>query len=247
MTYPAEVLADSPWGYWKLDETSGGTFADSSGNGRDASESNGSVGAKNQAKVFPSSSGGSFQNTGGSNANVLRSLSGFPAGAFTFEMSVNPTSINSGSEKQGLIYAGGDGTVNMRVSDSGRPAGEFDLWINGAKSQFGSSLITNGTPAHIVLVCPNDGATATKVYINNTEVFSGVKAAITLSGNDVEFLKDGNNFLGYFQDFAIYPSALSPTRVGDHYTALNVIPLVSSPASRLKRPVNASALSRAVR
>lgn len=34
MTYASEVLADSPWGYWKCDETSGTSLADSSGNSR---------------------------------------------------------------------------------------------------------------------------------------------------------------------------------------------------------------------
>ena len=32
MSYDTEVLADSPRAYWKLDETSGSSFADSSGN-----------------------------------------------------------------------------------------------------------------------------------------------------------------------------------------------------------------------
>lgn len=32
MSYLSEVLADSPLGYWRLDETSGTTLADSSGN-----------------------------------------------------------------------------------------------------------------------------------------------------------------------------------------------------------------------
>lgn len=35
MSYSSEVLADSPWGYWKLDESTGATTAtDSSGNAR---------------------------------------------------------------------------------------------------------------------------------------------------------------------------------------------------------------------
>lgn len=36
-TYDSTILADAPAGYWKLDETSGTTAADSSGNGRDGS------------------------------------------------------------------------------------------------------------------------------------------------------------------------------------------------------------------
>ena len=34
MSYSAEVLADSPLGYWRLGETSGTTLSDSSGNTR---------------------------------------------------------------------------------------------------------------------------------------------------------------------------------------------------------------------
>jgi hypothetical protein len=32
--YATAVLADSPWGFWKCDESSGTTLADSSGNSR---------------------------------------------------------------------------------------------------------------------------------------------------------------------------------------------------------------------
>lgn len=58
MSYDTEVLADTPAGYWKLQDTSGTTAVDSSGNGRNGTY-NGTVSthyALNQTGIIPSES-----------------------------------------------------------------------------------------------------------------------------------------------------------------------------------------------
>jgi hypothetical protein len=53
-TLAAEILADSPMAFWKLDETSGSTFADSSGNGYDLTISNANANTiLSQAAIIP--------------------------------------------------------------------------------------------------------------------------------------------------------------------------------------------------
>lgn len=74
--YDAEVLADTPWGYWKFDEASGTTIADASGNGRNLSIASGAFTSYRQPTLNLSTSLAAYRQTVGANLSILRSYNG---------------------------------------------------------------------------------------------------------------------------------------------------------------------------
>ncbi|MCX6510780.1 MAG: fibronectin type III domain-containing protein [Actinobacteria bacterium] len=87
--YPAAVAADSPVGYWKLDEAAGAASAvDSSGNGLNGSPTAVTFGAANSSPL-----GGSAATFNGTSSQILLPRSPmFVSGPSTFEAWVNPSS-----------------------------------------------------------------------------------------------------------------------------------------------------------
>lgn len=151
MTYDSEVAADSPWGYWKLDEAAG-DFADSSGNGRTSAVSGtlptyaqtGPSGAAD-AVDWPSSSA-SYSNCLGTAA--MSGTAGFTSEAWVY-LTANPGAIAAvvcnGTSPTGTAST----EIGLSIDTSGRPV--MYLFNSAARFLTGSALSLN-TWHHIVAV-----------------------------------------------------------------------------------------------
>lgn len=213
--YEAAVLADNPVGYWPLDETSGTTIADLSGNGRNGSI----VGSYTLNQAGPGTA---------ERAIVFASA----VIEIPYSAVFNTTSANFTAEAWFRCAQGG--TLNVMSRQSGT-----DIWgmclIDTRKTQ--SFVVTGGydiansannawvdnTWYQYVMV--RNGATV-KAYLNGTEVASmGSTAAVTnnttvpLTIGAMQSLA-GHIFVGSLAHVAFYGSALSMTRINAHRAAM---------------------------
>lgn len=220
-SYDATVMADSPVGYWKLNEVSGTSAADSSGNGYNGTYSGGFTLGQTIANV----SGGVFLNgtsgiitlPAGTNMNVgttwtaegwtvLSSTTG-PAAVLVekYTGGTNPVSVALGiaiDNTSGTYYAGGFYTGSA--------------WV----SAVGGQVVATGVVCYWAITYDNSNL---RLYIN------GVLQAVTatsghLSSNDGWFIGVNNTgtagFLkGCVGNVALYNTTLSAARIRAHYLA----------------------------
>lgn len=223
-SYTTEVLADSPWLYWKLDETSGTTASDSSGNGRNGTYTNSPT--LNQTALINEGASVDFD---GTNDYVKYTLTSNFTGSFTMECWINNDTYSAYPGVFGGWTANstGDYGTNLQLSNTGA----FD--INIARSNFtfwetnvgGYGSISTGTRYHVALVVDDTAHTA-KLYINGTQTGSTITGlgAVGLAANNKEIRVGslgaiGGYWNGKIQGFAVYNTALSGARISAHYNA----------------------------
>jgi hypothetical protein len=209
--YTAAVLADSPVGFWKLDEASG-LPQDSSGNGHHFTSNNGNgTITYSQNGPFPSSK--AIKYSGLPCARHLQSVFSTALDNITIECWVDANGNSSG----GLV-ANGTGFVAWSV--------DANSIINGmicyAFSAGAGNILPAGTffrlnPSgwlHLVFV---RRATQWEVYVNGE--FFGFGNTNTPNSPTVDFViggTSGNNG-SYLSNVAYYTTALSAARIRAHY------------------------------
>ena len=228
-TYSQTVLSDSPAAYYQFQETSGTTFADSTGNAHTGSL----VGGYRLAQSGPVTGNGdqSVQLSYGSagygtvpDATVFNSTT-----AWSLEAWINTTSPSiqqgilekfSGSSGFALRLLGG--TVNFYVLSS-----------SGTYQAVGQAAIVANAWYHVVATYDSVHATAL-LYVNGaldagtrsltaTETAAtGISLKVGARGDDA-----GTPFQGYLAEVAFYSTALSAARVGAHFQASGNAPSAS--------------------
>lgn len=215
-TLTEEILADSPVGYWKLDETSGTTAADSSGNGHNGTYTNGPL--LNQPGF---TNGGAdpavdFSGSGLARVAVPADALGLSS-VFTVEIW---TRAGYGTTRVSLFDPATAGPRLLVGASNG---------INLAKSGTGGGNIAQATAPsvsptvwhHVAWVKNGDGDIGI-VYID------GQAIAMTLTANLAIPTWAGSLSIGgsansahtaFSQHAAIYPTALSAERVLAHFNA----------------------------
>jgi hypothetical protein len=223
-SYTDEVLADSPYLYWKLDETSGTTASDSSGNGRNGTYTNSPT--LNQTALINEGKSVDFD---GTNDHVKYTLASNFTGSFTMECWINNDTFSAFPGVFGAWTANSNGNygTNLQLSNTG----SFD--INIARSNFnfwetnvgGYGSVSTGTRYHVALVV-DDSAHTAKLYIDGAQSGSTITGlgAVGLGGNNKELRVGSLGAIGGFwngriQGFAVYSTALSGTRITAHYDA----------------------------
>lgn len=223
MSYSTEVLADNPLGYWRLNETSGSTAADSSGNGADLSIPAG----PNLNVGGPTGDGSAIEFDGDPQALTRSDDAAFDAlGSMTVEAWVyfDVLTGGSGDAKQMLLAkwdSGGDdgwflarnGTNGIRWTTGGSNRNDYDVaWSPSTSTWY-----------HVVATF--DGPNDTKrVYVNGTEVGTGGTWTGTITAN-TSTIYAGNfsdntwQLDGRLAELAVYDTALSEARIDAHYEA----------------------------
>lgn len=228
MAYSDIVLADSPVGYWQLQETSGTNAADSSGNGNNGTYTNGVT--LNQSATGSLGVSASFDGTDDyvliPDSNVFSANNN---NTFTIELWISIT-----TETNEEIFSKGGTTASSyewRIrydSDNHRfiPAME-----NSAGTEiglrYGNGSKTTATWYHMVAVVngtPN--STKPDLYVNGVaETSAGTGGAGGTYTNGSSGLWIGGHaayphyFNGKICHVAIYNAALSSTQVTTHYNA----------------------------
>ena len=218
-TYSATVLADHPVAFWRMDETTGTTMADATGNANNGHYAGiytlgqpGAVGGGTAAVAFDGQSGA---------ASVLSSSS-LQVNTVTIEAWINKRSDTeygvyvaknfepgggAGSGWFQLLNSHHNGKVEFRVTSDGWP-----------------SVVSNTTLAlntWYYVVATYDGSTA-KLYVNGKPDGTLKVTAVPKQTADPLFI--GRRMDGLFNDaaladVAIYATALSADRIAAHWQA----------------------------
>lgn len=234
--YDAAVMADTPFGYWKLDETTGTVVNDSSGSGKNGLRSGGSI-SIDQAPLI--TDGGRSYNIGGGGGYLDFGADFGSFTSFTFEGWFNFNAVNN---QMHIATKWGATTADDLV---------FFLWLNaslqvqfivnligaggGAKTLNGTTVMTTGVRRHICVMFDRS-VNKSRIYING--VLDAESATLGGSDPDVGSLKESLSVaakvyngvatdmtpasrFGNFKcdNLAFYKSALPGARVLAHYNA----------------------------
>lgn len=228
--YTSAVMADAPYAFHRLDETSGASAADSSGNGRTGTYT--SVATYHQAGALPNNAGYSIALNGSTGRMVgggtgltdpttfsvevwFRTTTSAGGKLIGFEDTRNQTSTFFDREAfmrtdGRVVYMGATSTSKLLVS----PA----ALNNGAWHQL------------VVTAAPSGSNEATVMYVDGVQVASGstAKAALSYTGwwrvgygrvPTGSLYPTTGNFTGSLDDVAVYRTQLSAARVAAHYAA----------------------------
>lgn len=220
--YQSEVLSDSPWGFWRLKETTGTKLADISGRNAHMTIINGGAtlnqtGPVNKAVAWSSAAG--YATPG---ANFL-----FASSAATLEVWVNLPSIPlSTTTVFGQAVGGVNGTSHDKeilIDTQGRV-----VWYvhNGAPQ-----ILTAPTPLELNtwyhIVC-SVGADGMKIYVDSviTATKPSVTSSYTTKMQYVLLHAGGNTYNGQgavsVAEPAIYFQQLFDSRIESHFNALTL-------------------------
>jgi hypothetical protein len=214
MSYSSEVLADSPFIYLHLNETSGTNAADSSGNGRNGTY-NGTVTLNRAGRIHDS--GSAAAQLDGSTGYISCPSTGVPTGnaSFTQEIWVK---LN-GTGATGVIIAWGTGNTlqepNFYVDSSG------NLYMSTWNTDTLVQALSVGTWYHLVSTW--DGTTH-KAYVNGSFVVSSTPGTVATPASPVFTIGRNPSPVEYYanitvQEAAGYATVLSSARITAHYIA----------------------------
>lgn len=215
MTYAAEVLADSPLAYWRLDETVAPTVVDSSGNGHEG----------NYIGTYTLDQPGLL--TGDTNTCV-----DFSAGqgrynaattwadttSMTVEAWCNPDTI-SGIDT--IVRRSTSSVFTWAINlNAGKPEFQIRNTSGTVVTALAAVAVTAGTTHHIVGTF--DGTTL-RLYVDGVLAATATSAAPIATGNPIcigSYHTTANApFDGRIDEAAVYGTALSAERVARHYLA----------------------------
>lgn len=225
MTYASEVLADAPWGFWQLAETSGSTLADSSGNSRTMTI----TGAPTFAQPGPMASEPAILWPQNANpptyyANTTATTN---TGPVTAEAWVYLTSVPVNQ----TVIMGCANTFNGSTTDkilSITTAGKVSWMVfsGSALTTLSSAALSLNVWHHVVA---STGAAGTKIRVDKVTVGTGTPTtSFTSSGQQVLLHAAGSGY-STSRDISIaapafYAAQLSDTRTDAHYDASGFTP-----------------------
>ena len=224
-SYSAEVLADSPVGYWRLAETSGTTAADSSGNALDGTYVNSPT--LNQTGGLTGNAAVLFARASSQRVNLGTPSALNIIGQITLECLYKPTTFPTGSDYHALIthgFGGNTGYGLYVLGNSGTPQLQVSSFgVNDNKTVWTISGWSTGQWKHIAAGW--DG-TDWKIFINGTQVSSTADAQGALTSTALCFI--GANSVpaaeghadGTIDEVAIYNTWLGSTRIAAHAAAV---------------------------
>jgi hypothetical protein len=241
-SYPDEVQADGPAGYWRLDDPAG-TTAVAAGGQAPGTYAGGVTPAQPGALINPADRAIAFDGTSG--AVLFGNHYDFAGQApFSLEAWVYPTVIDTGFRR---IFS--KETYNGATNPPTRQGYSlsFSTTANGGlffSRASGPEVDDLSYPAGLApnawnyVVATYDGAIMT-LYLDGAAVVTR-KSTLALLPTAVEFSAgkraDGGDFLaGKLDELAVYPVALSPLAISTHYKAASMpttLAVFGSSASR---------------
>lgn len=225
-SYSSEVLADSPVAYYRLDETSGSTAADSSGNALDGTYVNSPT--LNQTGGLTGNAAVLFARASSQRVNLGTPSALNVTGQFTIECLYKPTSFPTGADEHMIVshgYAGGAlGYILSIQGNGGSPrlaAGSY-----GAASYGTGWTITGWSTGQWKHIAAGYDGTNWKLFLDGVEVGSTGAAFGALSSAQNSYIgayADGavkNHGDGVIDEVALYAAWLGSTRIAAHVTAV---------------------------
>ena len=235
--YAAEVLTDTPRLWYRMDETSGRTLLDSSGNGRHAYAQADASNVTTEGLMPCSSNGGIDLDSAQWDARIPREHLAFDYDPCTVEFWFRAQKPPSGGYVGVICSSAGEAGLYTEilisyedpgVSNGGYLSFGVQQWLGGYKIAGGAPFICDGLAHHVA--CTRSGSTL-KVYIDGVDVTSASISFGSLTATVGSPLEINVNYLtGTYEkwegaqtpqldEFAIYDTALSAARVLAHYQA----------------------------
>ncbi|MDT5104888.1 MAG: hypothetical protein QOI25_2401, partial [Mycobacterium sp.] len=223
-SYAGVVAADSPAMYWRLGEPSGTIAADSSPNLRAGTfagtRTTGQAGAiiadSNTAVTFDGSTGVAGAATSVPKPNTFSAEAWFKtttsSGGKIFGFGNTSTGNSSQYDKQ--VYMRNDGKLTFGVYNGG-----FDIVTTPNAyndGQWHQVVATQGSAGMVLYV---DGARVGKNPVTTSQDYQGYWRLGDDNLNGWPDQPSSQYFAGSIDEFAVYDSVLSKTRVIDHYVA----------------------------
>jgi len=214
--YPSTVLADTPVGYWKLDDMDS-TCRDSSGNGLD-----GTYTATGITEGQPGIGSTSCQFDGASTtyANVPHNALLNIGDVFTLEAWVKlPASPNANTK---TIVSKGDANYQLKVAGSGD--GRLFLtkqWVSEEVAT-AHAVPVDGNWHHVV--CTKNGA-AIHLYVDGVDDTGPIASSAAMVDNTTPLQigtnthDHSNSWQGWLDEVAVYGHVLTAAQVTAHYNA----------------------------
>jgi len=215
-TYAPTVLADTPFLFWRLGETSG-SFADSSGRGN-VGTLNGSGAVRGQASLVAGDSSGSVKFTNASTTVDNGALVGLPSTAVSAE-----AWFRIGAHANWIDFArhawGGSGGHGWTLFSDSTGRLSWGLWQSGGAQQLVSYV---GLKTNVVYqaVGTYDG-NMLRLYVDGALVASRGVGALPLNTNNRSVLTGAVDTSAgvWIDDLALYGRALTAAQVATHYQA----------------------------
>ena len=218
--YRSAVLADQPGVYYRLDEASGTTAADSSGNGHNGTYTTnatlGQSGATNDGDTAISGSGRLMQYSAGT---------GLPAGTATFSVEAwfETTATPASPWGSTLVSWGtesGNGLLALMIYSSSQM--KLSTWSNDYYFPVPAGASAIDGKWHYV-VATFDGSNGTMYYDGQSLGTQPVSLNIVMNSTGLVLgSATGNNdtpYSGLIDEVAIYTRVLSASRVQTHYNS----------------------------
>jgi signal peptidase I len=222
--YRQAVLADSPYLFWRLSETTGTAVADTTANAR--------AGTISGAPVY-SQTPGNLDNKDlalglGTGTRITQNTSQLAPTTFSVEAWVK-TSGTAGGRLVGL--GDGSGTTASTVLDCQLYVGtdgKMYFGLGSAKTVVASTGVVNNNAWHHVVGTYVTGASGAKLYVDGVlqasgtatlQSFTGFWRAAAESMTGWTANPTGQFLVGTIDDIAIYTTALTQTQVSAHYAA----------------------------
>ena len=221
--YSAAVIQDGPRAYYKLDETSGIVFKDSSGNGFDTSihaPGNNQLGA--QGLILTSSDRATIVGSGSSSTIQQVAVVNYQSQTGSIEAWINTL---AGATNNIIVWQGSAPPVASQRCQFRLVSGVLNaVWIDsggGTHTAVGSGAINDGRTHYVVVTY--DGTTIT-LYVDGAVNGTPLVGAFTgKTGNwDTSMgwpfnALSASNLGGYLDEVAVYDFALTATQVANHY------------------------------
>lgn len=235
MTYAAEVLADSPSGYWRFNEGDP-PFEDETAGNRDATIKGTNQGALSMLEPGIAHSTGLRWSW--DQAAAFGPYIEIPAGvlssptSWTYELWFRTDRRVFSGDTVVLLGIGGGETSRVSIFSFGTPVPTF--WVRGFSSTGAinatrdSSLLKADKWYHCVVVFTTPATSiGIDIYMNgaldnqgsNNLGTSGHLIPSSGQAIDLNFRNNGDTFGGYIDEVAVYPAVLSASRIAAHYDA----------------------------
>ena len=233
-----EVLADSPVGWWRLDETTGDVMVDYSGNDHDGTYDEGTTSLSTDLPVGDEVIYRSIA-FDGSHKGAVADLAAIPTGSMSVEVIVDLDDLASAPGELYSIYEHGFGSMTDRCVVSVERDGttykvlfevvKSDGTVSGIQTvvgfQFWGSGSTDGGTHHVAFTRNSSGGTLAgyRDGVLSWGLVSG-NLASPMSGVLIGAPKNDptgyNPYVGRIAHVITYNTALSGARVAAHYDAL---------------------------
>jgi hypothetical protein len=222
-SYSALVLADAPAAYWRMDETTGTTMADSTKNGNNGRYD----GIVMLGQPGPLAADGSTAVAldGATGAMTVPSSTTLQMNWVTIELWINKrTNSDFGFCIAKNVMAGGGASSGWFELLNDHNNGRLEFRVTGDVDPVLVSTATLELNRWYYVVATYDGVNA-KLYINGK--LDGSLPAVVSPSQNSDPLYIGRRADGFFTnallaEVAIYPTALSAERIAAHYHAASI-------------------------